>query len=301
LNYEIVQILDSILGPGKAFAKGEFYYFCPFCHHYNPKLAVNVNKGKWQCWKCNARGGKLLSLLRKLDVSQDQIRKLQEILKDEVPHVQKDEVVTNLTLPKEFLPLWENHKSLSYLNAMKYLERRRLTVEDIIRFQVGYCEEGMYAQRIIVPSFDASGSLNFFVGRRYLDGGLNYLNPPISKNIIPFDSFTNWSHPIVLVEGMFDAMAVKRNGIPLIGKHVPAKLQEKIIKERVKDIYLALDDDALAATVKIAEKFMREGLNVHVVELSGKDPSKIGASQMNKLIKQAKKLSFSDLINLKMR
>ncbi len=34
--------------------------------------------------------------------------------------------------------------------------------------------------------------------------------PSVSKDIIPFELFINWESPIVLCEGPFDAMAIKR-------------------------------------------------------------------------------------------
>jgi DNA primase len=301
MNFDIIQILDGILGLSKTFAKGEHYYHCPFCHHYNPKLAVNIVKGKWQCWKCGARGGTLLSLLRKLDVPRDQYQKLARILKDEIPRIETDEVVTALTLPKEYLPLWEVSNTIAYKLSLEYVQKRGFTMCDIIKHQVGYCPSGIYKDRVIVPSFDDSGSLNYFVGRRIYSNGLNYLTPPISKNIIGFEYQLNWNYPIVLVEGAFDAMATKRNACPLMGKHVSKKLQQKIIEQGVPEIYLALDADALKDTIKIAERFMRENIKVYVVELHGKDPASIGQGEMARLIKSAKPLNFSELMNLKLK
>ena len=37
-----------------------------------------------------------------------------------------------------------------------------------------------------------------------------YKNPPVSKNVIMFENQVNWKEPITLVEGVFDAMAVKK-------------------------------------------------------------------------------------------
>ena len=57
--------------------------------------------------------------------------------------------------------------------------------------------------------------------------------------------FINWSQPIILCEGAFDAIAIKRNAIPLFGKIIQPVLQRKIIEKRVRDIYICLDADAL--------------------------------------------------------
>lgn len=301
MNYQVVNIIDSVLGPGKTFAKGEHYYYCPFCQHYNPKLAVNITKGFWQCWKCGERGRTLIQLLRKLNADKADIRELATILQQEIPTPTPDEPETVLTLPHEYQPLWEPAASLSYRQAMGYLKSRHIGRDDIIRYQIGFCASGRYAGRIVIPSFDETGSLNYFVSRAYGFAEYNYLNPPTSKNVVGFDNQINWNYPIILVEGFFDAMATKRNSIPLIGKTLSKKLQQKIIHKGVNDIYLALDDDALKETIKIAERFMKEGVNVWLVDLSGKDPSVIGTSTMSKLIKDAKPLTFVELMQLKMR
>lgn len=301
MDYQVVNILDSVLGPGKTFAKGEHYYFCPFCQHYKPKLAVNAAKGFWQCWKCGERGRSLIGLLRKLHADKADIQELANLLQQEIPAPTEEEPETILTLPKEYHPLWEPSSLLSYRLAINYLKRRNVSRDDILRFQIGYCATGPYGGRIIIPSFDTDGKLNYFISRAYEESSLNYLNPPTSKNVVGFESQINWKYPIVLVEGFFDAMATKRNAIPLIGKTLSKKLRQKIIHEGVQDIYLALDDDALKDTIKIAEHFMKEGINVWVIELNGKDPSVIGTSTMSKLIKGARKLTFVDLMQLKMR
>ena len=45
-----------------------------------------------------------------------------------------------------------------------------------------------------------------------------------------FENQINWDEPITLVEGVFDAMAVKRNAIPILGKFIPKTLNDSIYK-----------------------------------------------------------------------
>jgi DNA primase len=302
VNYEIVHILDTELGGSKKFGGGEHYYFCPFCNHYNPKLAVNINKGKWQCWTCNARGGSLMSLLRKMKVPREQIRKLSVLLETYLPKEDDPTDVVDVTLPSEFLPLWEPSSLIGYRRASAYAKGRGITFADVLRYRIGYCVEGRYANRLIVPSYDAQGSLNFFVARDFTGSAfVNYVNPPVSKDVVAFDYYTNWEYPIVLVEGMFDAMAVKRNAIPLLGKTLPRRLQKKIIETGTQDVYLALDNDALKDTIRIAETLTNEGVTVWLIELDGKDPSDLGGDAMSKLMKQARRVDFLTLMQLKLR
>lgn len=300
--YDLLELLDSVLGAHKNHPKGEFYYHCPFCNHSNPKLAVNLEKhGVWHCWHCNDRGS-VVQLFRKLHCTKEELNLLYKLLGDDRSIPIDDRTEIPLTLPSEYQPMWERPKSMdfSYKGAMQYLLNRHITASDILRYQIGYCSHGEYAGRIIVPSYDASGKLNYFTARSfYSNDGLKYKNPPVSKNVIGFDFHINWSYSPVLCEGMYDAIAIKRNAIPLLGKTIPTKLRDSIVVQNVKRIYLALDNDALRATAKITEDFMMNGISVHIVHLTGKDPSDLGFVNMCELIKRAPETTFSDIIRLK--
>lgn len=299
MSYQLISLLDTILGSHQKHTHGEYYWSCPFCHHAKPKLAINVAKGAWHCWVCNASGKKLLSLFRKLACSREQIAELSTILQEDIKYIQSDPIVATLALPKEYLPLWQPTNSISYKQALRYVTTRGIKAADILRYQIGYCPDGLYANRIIIPSFDMDGKLNYFVGRSLYEDGMKYKNPPVSKNVIGFEMHINWKHPIVLCEGVYDAIAIKRNAIPLLGKTMPRKLMERIITENVKYIYLALDADALRQTSQIAKDLIAEGREVFIVPLDGKDPSELGFEHMNELIRKAKPLGFAELVKLR--
>jgi hypothetical protein len=110
----------------------------------------------------------------------------------------------------------------------------------------------------------------------------------------------NWREPIVLCEGSFDAIAIKRNSIPLFGKIIQPELQKKIIEEHVRDIYICLDADALKNALDIAERFMNEGLNVYFVVLQDKDASELGFETIIKRISETMQMSFEDLMMMRM-
>ena len=167
----------------------------------------------------------------------------------------KDKKDIVLNLPKEAKPLYDESESVQKLHALKFLYERGLTDEDILRYNLHYCLSGVYQNRIIIPSYDSDGVLNYFVGRDFYKGGMKYKIPPIPKDIIGFDLYIDWSQPIVLCEGVFDAIAIKNNSIPLFGKTILPKLYEKIIKNRVKHIIISLDEDAFDDSLKMIKKF----------------------------------------------
>jgi DNA primase len=110
----------------------------------------------------------------------------------------------------------------------------------------------------------------------------------------------NWAQPIILCEGSFDAIAIKRNAIPLFGKIIQPALQKKIIEKRVKDIYICLDADAIKNALTIAEKFMAEGLNVYFIELKENDASELGFLKINEIIQNTTILTFEHVMKLRM-
>jgi hypothetical protein len=65
---------------------------------------------------------------------------------------------------------------------------------------------------------------------------------------------------------MFDALAIKRNAIPLLGKHIQKELMKKIVTSQVQKIYIALDKDAQKDAVKFCEQLMNEGKEVYLVD-----------------------------------
>ena len=128
---------------------------------------------------------------------------------------------------------------------------------------------------------------------------VKYKNPPMSKDTVPFELFINWSSPLILVEGMFDALAVKRNAIPLLGKHIQRELMKKIVTSEVKKIYIALDQDAQKDALKFCEQLLNEGKEVYLVNMQEKDPSEMGFSEITKLIQETTPISGYDLMSLK--
>lgn len=121
----------------------------------------------------------------------------------------------------------------------------------------------------------------------------------MSKDIVPFELFINWSSPLILVEGMFDALAVKRNAIPLLGKHIQRELMKKIVTSEVKKIYIALDQDAQKDALKFCEQLLNEGKEVYLVNMQEKDPSEMGFKEVTKLIQETTPISGYDLMSLK--
>lgn len=304
INELLVNLTNSVLGVGKRTARGNQAYSCPYCNHHKPKLEVNFTENKkgynpWHCWVCNKKGTKISSLFKKVKASPEKFQELYKLIGAE----QEREQVVNvkaLELPKEYQSIL-NNSDIVAKHALAYLKRRGITEDDIVKYNMGYCDSGRYAKMIIIPSYDQNGGLNYFTGRSFEKNPyVKYRNPETSRDIIPFEMLINWDLPLVLCEGPFDAIAIKRNAIPLLGKNLQPNLLKKIVTSTVKKIYIALDSDARKQALKFAERFIDEGKEVYLVELEGKDPSEMGFAHFTNLIQNTFPLSQYDLMEKKL-
>jgi DNA primase len=306
LNQPLIALSNSVLGTGKQTARGNYAYHCPFCNHHKPKLEINFTENKkgenpWHCWVCDKRGKRLSQIFKQVSASPKAMEELRALVKTET--AEREAVTTEaVNLPKEF-KTFKNIISSNIIgrHALAYLKSRNITEEDILKYNIGYCESGPYKNMVIIPSYDADGRLNYFTGRSFeKDAKIKYKNPSVSRDIIPFELFINWDIPFILCEGPFDAIAIKRNVIPLLGKNIQTKLMKKIVMSSVDKIYIALDRDAQKQALSFCEQLMNEGKEVYLVDMKDKDPSEMGFDNFINLITDTTPITFSGLLEKKL-
>jgi len=302
----VINILDDVLGPGTSMKNDEQAHYCPFCHHHKKKLQINLQSQKWHCLVCASKGKRIQSLLRRLHVDSHKLKKIYEIYGDDYvvySNNTEDEKV-ELRLPNEFRSLLEEPKGINplYRKVKEYARKRNISEGDIKRYNIGYCDSGHYANRIIIPSYDRDNRLNYFIARSVFDEEkFKYKNPPVSKNVIMFENQINWNEPITLVEGVFDAMAVKRNAIPLLGKFVPKELNDTIYKKEVKNINILLDEDAQEQALYYTVQYKNQGIATKNIKPTDKDASDMGFSEVNSRLKESEETQFGDIISQKLK
>jgi len=304
VNHLLVTLVDSVLGKGKQTSRGNYAYHCPFCKHHKPKMEVNFTENKkghnpWHCWVCNTRGKTIPNLFKKVE-AYDKIEDAKRLI-PQGSFVEEVVVHNDLVLPKEFTSFIDKPSSLMAKHALAYLKRRGVTTEDMIKYHMGYCEDGEYKNMIVIPSYDANGNLNYFTARSFEKQPFRkYKNPSVSRDIIPFEMFINWNSPLILCEGPFDAIAIKRNAIPLLGKNIQTNLMKKIVSSKVEKIYIALDSDAIKSALNFCERFMNEGKEVYLLEMNDKDPGELGFERFTELIQKSTPLTLSGLLARKL-
>ena len=298
-KYELVTLLEKVLNKSYQMKNGEYTFYCPFCNHHKKKLQVNCETQKWHCWVCNKGGYKIGILLRKINAPKNIISEVLKILGDYkgTRHEKEETTKYDVTLPQCYVPLWKKTDDPLYKNAIHYLKQRNIDEKDILRYSIGYCPNGSYSNRIIIPSYDEDGKLNYFMARdMFPNSKFKYKNPPMSKDTVGFELFINWNEPIVLCEGIFDAIAIRNNAIPLFGKFPSKTLVMRLVEKKVKKVYVALDEDAKKDAIMLSKFLMDYGIETYLLNMKDKDPSELGFTKFWEIVKETKQSKFSDII-----
>lgn len=269
------KILNEVLGTGSD--KGsEVLFTCPVCDHHKRKFSINVGKDCYKCWICDYRGRHIRRLVRRFGnhhqlVAWDQLfgrqdlERFNDLFMEEVV----ERVKQKMEVPPEFLSLATDNLPATGLHAMRYLTSRGLTKADILRWKIGFCFDGEYRNRIIIPSFDDDGDCSYFIARSYSGDSYKYKNPPASKDVVFNDLFVDWNKDLVLVEGVFDAL-VAGNAVPILGSTLrpDSDLLRKIVYNDTP-IYVAMDPDAAKKERRIIDMLLRYDIELYKIDVSG--------------------------------
>lgn len=266
-NKEILlDILCEILGdPEKVYdSKLQYGYNCPECGLGERKgnLEVSLEKHVYHCWSCgniNDTHGSLGRLFDKYGTKQQ--KKLYEVIRPE-QHKPKEKQVKKLTLPENFKLFKDVSKAYPIRRvAYNYLISRGITDDIINKFKIGFCDSGSHSGRIVVPSYNEFGGLNYYVARSwYPNTKAKYKNPETPKDEIIFnESLINWNQDIFLVEGVFDSFFIP-NSIPMLGKHMSELLFTTLYNRAMGNVIIGLDGDAFNDGVKLYHELNGGGL-----------------------------------------
>jgi DNA primase len=253
----ILEILSDIFGePEKSYgSKLQYGYNCPECGVGEKKgnLEVSLEKHVFHCWSCgdtNNMHGALGKLIR-IYGNKQQV-KIYKLLQPEEskPTIKKTNKITlpdSFTLFKDSNPIYPIRRQ-----AYNYLKSRGIGDSMIEKYNIGFCDKGSFKGRIVVPSYNTKGVLNYYITRSWdPKSKVKYKNPEVEKEKIIFNEYLiNWEEDIFLVEGVFDAFFLP-NSIPMLGKHMSPLLFESIYSKSKGDIIIALDGDAFNDSINL--------------------------------------------------
>jgi DNA primase len=308
-----VKFIQSVFGSGKlSRAAGNIDIWCPICapkDKSKKKLSIRLLDDANHCWTCDWKARSLAPLIKKYGsreqlhdyVNRFMVNPQKKYLEDE------PEAKAIVKLPDDFtlLTLASTHDPDTKA-ALRYVTGRGLSQHDLWYFKLGVSSSPRWARRIIVPSFDSSGVLNYFVARA-IDAQKRpkYDNPDADKLTVIFNELNvDWTRPLVLCEGVFDMFKCGDNVVPLLGSSLNEQsLLFNMIIAHATPILLALDADMLdKRALSIASKLSEYDVNVSIVDVRPfDDPGKMSKAQFREKIELAKPYDWIDSFDARLR
>lgn len=230
---------------------------CRFCPSHGYKqdtgyhFGINYKYGYTNCFKCRTRY-KLTHFLSIVNAEYD---------KNDFTFEEEALVITKaiIKFPREYINILDmfDPRYPTYVKALKYIEER-IGLDLALKMNIGFCDTGRYANRIIVPMFDLGDNIIYFVGRSiYKHIKPKILNPFGERKSILF----NWNiaqkfSEIYLAEGVFGALVFYPYGVAALGKEITEEQILIILRSKVKIINIVLDGNAIQDAYNVANKIL---------------------------------------------
>jgi len=301
---EKISLIESAFGESLIANSGKnVSVTCPVCKENSrtsskkKKLSICLEKGIYHCWVCESKGKNVASFAFKnckID-SQTKIRISEAFNLQQEDEKEKSIIIS---LPVDFKLLYLDNSRQGKI-AKRDLHKRGCNSDDLLRFKIGISNESEFINRVIIPSFSEDMKLNFYLSRSYDENSIRkYKNCDGKKTEIIFNEhLIDWSQPVVLVEGIFDAIKSIDNTIPILGSWIDEShyVFQKIVKNNTP-VILGMDPDAFQKTMKIAKNLASFGINVKICDHKEKDFGDMTKEEVKFYIQNAKKYEISDRI-----
>ncbi len=195
------------------------------------------------------------------------------------------------SLPDGFTPfcLSGTGREAPYLS---YLRGRGLTDRTVALYRMGYVDSGFLSGRVVVPSFDSLGSINFWSARSIdPDEHLRYRLPLATKDIVSNEHMVDWTRPVYIVEGIFDEVAIGPQAIALYGKTPLPLLMQRLVEHRPPIVHVCLDSDARVESRRLAQRLLGYDIRCSLPGIRGKDPASVPIGEVVRASTSAREIS----------
>lgn len=300
---DLIRLIEQVFGKGQTDRGARnLYVRCPICapkDRTKLKLVVLLADQRTHCWVCGYKARSLWALIRKHGTREQ----LDDYVARFMPEGSRpkvlslhEEVAEELRLPDGFrLLAASSTRDPDVAACLRYLQQRGVTERDMWYFKLGTSDEWRWRRRVIVPSFDAHGRLNYFTARA-IDPTRRpkYDNPWCDRLPIVFNELNvDWMRPLALCEGPFDLMKCPDNAVPLLGSELTERYALfTLIAEHRTPVVLVLDADVRRTKVpRIAKRLAALDVPVTVAEVDP-DPGSSDRSTVMRAIERARPLSW---------
>lgn len=296
-NSQKIRILQKYFGAGHQGKDGGIVFTCPSCKEIRKdkkKLVVQLTNGWYHCWVCGLSGKSFFSLFRKTfpkSLRDPDCEVLFEGQRDE-QHASEELEKPKVELPEDIILVGtDESKDPDVLAVKKYLSERGISRGDMLRWRICAAKTGNLCRRAIIPSFDSEGKLNYYTARSIDENKFKYKNSQTNKTEIIFNEIdVDWSKPVILVEGVFDAMKCPENTIPVLGSELSKK--SELFKKLWSNnciVTVAFDPDLKEKSHKVCDLLSSAGLEVYQVWApDGNDFGSLSKSEVLEILKRSR-------------
>lgn len=298
-----VKLLKSAFGDCVLDAGSENISFhCPKCNDGRRdkyKLVVHLETGWFHCWVCGLAGKNISFLFRKYASSYaNQCYEIFDVQRN--PLVPIEPEVEPVRLPED-AKLVLDSRDPDAKAIVSYLRNRGMTKLDMYRWRVCFSNEFRFRRKAIFPSFDAEGKVNYYVARAIDETKYKYTNAKVPKTTVIFNELdVDWRQPVILVEGVFDAVKCPDNAIPILGSTLPKhSILHQTLKKYQSTVLLSFDEDAEQKAHRVCMSLTKAGCDVYKAKILGPDLGSMTKEDVLESLKTAKKWTTETLLNHK--
>jgi len=307
--FEVIKYLESMgidyVTSGPNVRKDNVAIHCVFCGDRDPSyhLGINYVRDFYYCWICG-RSGNLVSLVKHIEgiswaearekITAPRIFGGGEVEKVEEIHARKANKVAEVTyelveMPNDCIKIATGRESPG---IAKFIRRRRLDMDTVLKYNLHYCSSGFYQGRVIIPIYNEYDDLISFGARAIHDDiKPKYFYPkgwPTSKYFFGANHIGN-SDILILVEGIFDSMRLNGISVASFTHRLSVDQEAKLVNWRKLGLFnklvIAFDGDSYNLSKQVARRLSAQIPDaVFCIELPyGEDPDSLGREEILKL------------------
>ena len=299
-----VKLLQVAFGHGELEpTETNFHLRCPICkdpREEKKKLFVRLEDGWFNCWVCGFSGKSISKLFYKY--ARNYVDQCHEVFGTEkikkVVALPQEEIVE---LPDDVGLVVEKKNDPDSREIVRYLRDRGLTTLDMYRWRICSSSKREFRRKAIFPSFDASGKLNYYTARAIDDVKFRYTNSKTPRNKVIFNEVDlDWTQPIFLVEGIFDAIKCPDNTAIALGSVLSkqSELFKKLYLHK-STVIVAFDSDAEDKAHMTCRLLSSAGCPVYKVTVHGDDLGSRSKEEAKNILSTAKPWTTMDILSNK--
>lgn len=243
--------------------KSDFLIHSIFKEDRKFKLSLSPEKQCYHCWKTD-KSGPLWKLVMEVDGCSKKEALEMVYEKDSLEHFESK--INSLKKQMEEQQKIVKNKSIDYPEGFQFITTDLIGEINIralkhcvigrkidpVKWKLGYCYKGKYNRRLIIPFYNQSGKLIYFIARSLYNQEPKYINPfvedketDVKKEEVLYSRDWNFDNQdVIITEGALDAITLIDlgfNAISIQGKSI--SVDQINMLRMARNMVLGFDSD----------------------------------------------------------